>query len=136
MGATFTVIQFQRQHFGHEPGSFDDIEPNVPFVGAAKEFVFDCRHVDQNEAACLLFQSRDVTYPRNILQVNGIQVFGGLPVSPSRDAWNGNVLVVERHHQLRETGNVLRIEARNDNGGTGGDIDDFIIDNVVIQYKT
>jgi hypothetical protein len=136
MGATFTVIQFQRQHFGNEPGSFDDVEPDVPFVGAAKEFVFDCPHVDPNEAACLLFQSRDVGHRRNILQVNGIEVFGGLPVSPARDSWNGNVLLVERHHQLREAGNVLRIEARNTNGGTTGDIDDFIIDNVVIQYKT
>lgn len=136
MGATFTVIQFQRQHFGNEPGSFDDIEPDVPFVGAAKEFVFDCPHVDRNDAACLLFQSRDVTHRRNVLQVNGIDVFGGLPMSPSRDSWNGNVLLVERRHQLRETGNVLRIEARNSTGGIGGDVDDFMIDNVIIQYKT
>ena len=49
MGATFTVIQFQRQHFGNEPGSFDDIEPDVPFVGPAKDFVFDCPKVDPNE---------------------------------------------------------------------------------------
>src|SRR5262245_20244932 len=136
MGATFTVIQFQRQHFGNEPGSFDDIEPDVPFVGAAKEFVFDCPHVDPNEAACLLFQSRDVDHRHNMVRVNGIDVFGGLPVSPARDSWNGNVLLVERHHQLREAGNVLRIEARNANGGTAGDIDDFIIDNVVLVYKT
>ena len=35
-----------------------------------------------------------------------------------------------------ERRNVLRVEARNTSGGTGGDIDDFIIDNVVVQYKT
>ena len=40
MASNFTVIQFQRQHFGNQPGSFNDIEPNVPFVGPAKTFDF------------------------------------------------------------------------------------------------
>ena len=136
MGTNFTVIQFQRQHFGNEPGSFNDIEPAVPFVGPAKDFVFDCPKVDPNDTALLLFQSRDVSHARNAFQVNGIQVFGGLPVSPSRDTWNGNVLLVERHHGLRATGNVLHVESRNTSGGADGNIDDFMIDNVVIQYKT
>ena len=132
----FTVVQSQRQHFGNQPGSFNDIEPDIPFVGAAQEYVFDCPHVNPTETAILLFQSRDVSHSRNILRINGTQVYGGLPVSPSRDTWNGNVLLVEPHHQLRATGNVLRVEARNTSGGTGDDIDDFIIDNLVVQYKT
>ena len=136
MGSNFTVVQSQRQHFGNQPGSFNDIEPDVPFVGAAKEFIFDCPHINPEVAALLLFQSRDVTHSRNVLHVNGAPVSGGLPVSPSRDSWNGNVLLVEPQHRLRETGNVLRIEARNTGGGMTGDIDDFIIDNLVIQYKT
>jgi hypothetical protein len=136
MGNSFTVVQYQRQHFGNQPGSFNDIEPDVPFVGAAREYVFDCPHVNPAETAILLFQSRDVSHSRNTLQINGTQVYGGLPVSPSRDTWNGNVLLVEPHHQLRAAGNVLRVEARNTSGGIGGDIDDFIIDNMVVQYKT
>jgi hypothetical protein len=36
MTSNFTVIVFQRQHFGNNPGSFDDVEPDVPFAGAAK----------------------------------------------------------------------------------------------------
>jgi hypothetical protein len=135
MVSDFTVIQFQRQHFGHHPGSFNDIEPAVPFVGSAKHFVFDCPHVNPDEMAFLLFQSRDVDHPRNILQINGVQVFGGLPVSPSRDTWNGNVLLIEPHHRLQETGNILRVESRDASGSVKGDIDDFIIDNVVITYK-
>ena len=136
MGTNFTVIQFQRQHFGNEPGSFNDIEPAAPFVGPAKEFVFDCPTVDPNDTALLLFQSRAVSHARNVFQVNGIQVFGGLPVTPSRDTWNGNVLLVERHHGLRAAGNVLHVESRNTSGGADGNIDDFMIDNVVIQDKT
>lgn len=136
MGTNFTVIQFQRQHFGNQPGSFNDIEPGVPFVGQAKEFVFECPCVNADETAVLLFQSRDVSHAQNILHVNGIPLDGGLPVSPSRDTWNGNVLLVERSHGLKAAGNVLRVESRDASGGVGGDIDEFILDNVVIQYKT
>ena len=135
MATNFTVILFQRQHFGNEPGSFNDIEPNVPFAGSAKDFWFDCPGVNPGETAFLMFQSRDVDHQRNIFQVNGVDVFGGLPASPARDAWNGNILLIEPHHQLRATGNVLHVESRNSNGGSGNDIDDFIIDNVVIVYK-
>ena len=86
MGNSFSVVQYQRQHFGNQPGSFNDIEPDTPFVGAAKEYLFDCPQVNPAETAILLFQSRDVSHSRNILQINGRQVYGGLPVSPSRAA--------------------------------------------------
>ena len=86
MATNYAVILFQRQHFGNEPGSFDDIEPDVPFAGAAKSFPFDCPHVNPGETAFLMFQSRDVDHPKNTFQVNGIDVFGGLPASPARGA--------------------------------------------------
>jgi hypothetical protein len=136
MATDFTVILFQRQQFGDEPGTFNDVEPTVPFVGRQKDFSFDCPNVDPRQTAFLVFQSRDVDHQRNVFQVNGVGVFGGLPVSPSRDTWNGNILLIEPQHQLRPTGNVLHVESRSSNGGGGGDIDDFIIDNVVISYKT
>ena len=136
MASNYTVILFQRQHFGDEPGTFDDVEPNVPFAGPAKSFPFDCPGVDRNEAAYLMFQSRDVDHPKNVFQVNGVDVFGGLPASPARDAWNGNILLVEPHHGLKATGNVLHVESRNARGQAAGDLDDFIIDNVVIVYKS
>lgn len=135
MASNFTVIQFQRQHFGNQPGTFNDLEPNVPFVGPTKDFSFDCPNVAPGETAFLMFQSRDVDHQRNGFQINGIDIFGGLPASPSRDTWNGNILLIEPQHQLQETDNVLRVESRNSTGGSGGDIDDFIIDNVVIEYK-
>ena len=136
MASSFTIVLFQRQHFGARAGTFNDVEPNVPFAGRSKSFVFDCPHVEAREPAYLMFQARDVDHPRNIFEVNGLGVFGGLPVSPARDSWNGNVLLVEPRHQLRATGNVLRVESRDGRGTTGGSIDDFIIDNVVLVYKT
>ena len=132
MATNFTVILFQRQHFGSRGGVFDDVEPSVPFAGRSKTFAFDCPHIQPREAAFLLFQSRDVDHARNLFQVNGIGVFGGLPVSPARDSWNGNVLLIEPHHQLKATGNVLHVESRDARGSGSGAIDDFIIDNVVL----
>jgi hypothetical protein len=136
MASSFTVVLFQRQQFGNQPGIFNDVEPNVPFAGRAKSFVFDCPNVQAGEPAFLMFQSRDVDHSRNVFEVNGIGVFGGLPVTPARDSWNSNVLLVEPHHQLRATGNVLRVEARDSAGTSSGNVDDFIIDNVVLVYKT
>ena len=136
MATDYTVVLFSRQHLGNEAGVFNDVEPNVVFVGRAKDFPFDCPGINTAEAAVLMFQSRDVDHQRNILRVNGVDVFGGLPASPARDEWNGNILLVERHHQLKATGNVLRVEARRADGSSTGDVDDFILDNVVIMYKT
>ncbi len=136
MATNYTVVLFSRQHLGNDPGVFNDVEPNVVFVGRAKDFPFDCPGVNAEEAAFLMFQSRDVDHQRNVFRVNGEDVFGGLPASPARDAWNGNILLVERHHQLKATGNVLRVEARTSDGGSAGEVDDFILDNVIIVYKT
>jgi hypothetical protein len=91
--------------------------------------------VNPDEAAVLMFQSRDVDHSRNIITINGSNVSGGIPVSPSKDAWNGNVMLINVGI-LRTSGNELHIEARNSSGGGGGDIDDFILDNVVVMYKT
>ncbi len=95
MASNFTVILFQRQHFGNQQGTFNNIEPNVPFVGPSKDFSFNCPNVDPGETAFLMFQSRDVDHQRNVFQINGIAVFGGLPASPSRDTWNGNILLID-----------------------------------------
>jgi hypothetical protein len=135
MATNFTVIVFSRQHFGNDPGTFDDVEPDVPFAGAAKDFPFDCPGVNPGETAVLMFQSRDVDHARNVFQVNSVDVFGGLPVSPGRDAWNSNTLLIEPRHQLRASGNVLHVESRTSSGNAAGDIDDFILDNAVILYK-
>jgi hypothetical protein len=136
MATDFKVILFQRQQFGNERGTFDNIEPNVQFVGPTKDFSFDCPNVNPSETAVLMFQSRDVEHQRNVFRVNRVDIFGGLPASPSRDTWNGNILLIEPRHQLKATNNVLHVESRNASGDGGGDIDDFIIDNVVIVYKT
>src|SRR5512132_2299801 len=122
MPVDYTVIQGQRQQFGNNRGGFDDVEPNVPFVGPTRDYPFDCPGVNPGETAFLMFQSRDVSHQRNVFQVNGVDVFGGIPASPSRDTWNGNILLIGPLHRLRATGNELHVESRNENGGGGSDI--------------
>jgi len=136
MATDFKEIVNVRQHFGDEKGTFNDVEPNLKFQGPKKDFTFDCPNVNPGETAFLIFQSRDVDHQRNIFRLNEVDIFGGLPASPNRDAWNGNILLIASRHKLKATNNVLHVESRNENGETGGNIDDFIIDNMVIVYKT
>jgi hypothetical protein len=127
----YTIIANVRQHFGNEP----DFLPGA-FVGQKKDFSFDCPSVDQSEVAVLMFQSLHVSTTRNVFTINGEAVFGDLPTTTDdKEAWAGQVLLVSPN-VLRRTSNVLHVESRTGSGGTSGDIDDFVIDNVVLFYKT
>lgn len=130
MATDYTVILTSRQHFGDDPGSVGD------FVGVAKSISFNCPSVDPNETAFLLFQSLDVSIDKNVFRVNGVDVFGGLPAIPGSDTWVGNVMLLEPRHNLKAVGNVLHVESRDENGEVNGNLDDFVLDNVVIVFKT
>lgn len=134
--SNFTIIFGRRHHFGNEPGSLKiPTEVNAHFVGASKEFSFDCPKVDSRESALLMFQSRAVTSSKNIIAINDHNLSDSLQFNPITSVWTGHVLVI-RTGTLKPSGNVLRIESRDTNGNTGGDIDDFILDNMVVMYKT
>ena len=135
MTSDFTIIIRELKGFGNEPGYLNGIEPEVDFVGPTDDFPFDCPNVNRREEAVLMFQSRDVDFSKNILTINGETVLGGIPVSPNKNTWNGNIMLIGSGI-LRESNNEIHIEARNKKGDGGGDIDDFILDNMVIMYKT
>ncbi|MEP6468209.1 MAG: hypothetical protein ABJC24_00400 [Chloroflexota bacterium] len=116
-----------RQHYGNEAGLFG---PELRFAGNNKDFSFDCPGLDTTSPAVLLFQTRDVDNERNFFNINGRDIPGGIPVSAERDDWNANVAIVGAGW-LKDRSNVLQIGARNDQGGLLGDIDDFLINNVV-----
>jgi hypothetical protein len=81
-----------------------------------------------------LFQSRDVGFHRNVLRINDKDVPRGIPVNPDGGGWNGNVVLIPPNFL---TGvDRLRIQARNRSGEGGGNLDDFLIDNMVILYRT
>jgi hypothetical protein len=136
MGSDFAVIIRVRQHFGNDPGFM----PEVPFAGSNKTYPFSCPDVDTSQESVLLFQALGVSHPRNFIEVNStgplgpIGVYGGIPVSRSNEDWNGNVMLIGPNI-LREN-NVLSLGSRASNGSLLGDIDEFLIDNVVVLFKT
>jgi hypothetical protein len=146
MGCDFTVIMDAKHHFGDERSAFSDMEPGVVFGTVDLNTLFDCPNVDPLKTAVLMFQSLGVTTAqRDMFQVNRVNVRGdsgsaeakgGLPASPNNDEWNGNIQLLDFRHGLKERNNILTIGTRNTSGETGGDEDDFMIDNVVIMYKT
>ena len=82
-----------------------------------------------------MFQSLSIDHDKNNFELNGEIIFGGLPVSRSNDDWTGNILLISPN-VLREANNSLRIGARDDRGSILGNVDDFVVDNVVVMYKT
>lgn len=126
----YTVITSVRNHFGNER----DFLPGV-FVGREKDFTFDCLGIDPAQHAVLMLQSLHVG-GGNVFTINGETVFGGLPqTTDNKEAWSAQVLLIAPN-TLRSRDNVLHVESRTDSGSASGDIDDFVIDNVVLFYKT
>ncbi len=125
-----TIVFEVRQHFGDDGNSLPG-----EYVGPSKEFSFGCPRVDGTQPGILLFQASHVSNDRNVLTVNGVAVAGDLPRTAGDEAWAGQVMLI-RSGVLKPVNNILRIESRNSSGGTSGDIDDFVIDNVSVFYQT
>ena len=136
----YTVIINVRQHFGDNKKIIRGLETQAPFVGISKDYQFVCPNVDQSQPGVLLFQTMGVTHRDNVLEINGQRVFGGIPTSYdavevvssgttfdlTHAKWNANVMLVGQRVLVEN--NVLHIESVNKA--------DFIIDNVVILFKT
>lgn len=151
MALDFTVIVNVRQRFGNNEPEELGLETEAPFVGQQKDFPFQCPHVDRGQSAVLLFQSQGVTVAQN-MEINGHHIFGGIPTSVDVDnitvppfnqnvphllrllfaQWNGNVMLV--HPGVLQENNVLRVSTRD--AGDDRGLDDFVIDNVVVFFKT
>ena len=148
MPIDFTVIQAVRQRFGDQ--AREDLEElEAPFVGASKSFPFACPNVDAGTMAVLQFESLGVSLgqaasPRNILRINGVDIPGGITPGPFRIAgntafprfptWKTHSLLVPAN-VLREQ-NVLFIASITGQFGPGTHLDNFMIDNIVVLFKT
>lgn len=135
MSSDFTIIIRVRQHFGDDADSM----PGA-FVGTNNSYPFSCPRVDPTQEGVLLFQTLGVSHDKNFIAINstGItgepEVYGGIPVSRSDQDWNSNVMLI-RPGVLTES-NVLRLGARRSDGSILNELDDFVIDNVVVLFKT
>ena len=140
MALDYTVVITVRQRFGDNNIEDSGLETEAPFVGKEKEFEFRCPNVDTRQQAILLFQCMGANLQQS-LAINDQEIFGGIPSAfevatlPNqivfRAQWNGNVMLI--HPGVLREDNVLRIRA----GELGdGNLDDFIIDNLVVVFKT
>jgi hypothetical protein len=150
MPSDFTVIEPVRQRFGDDDirEGEDLVEQEAPFVGKSKDFPFSCPNVASGEMGVLQFESIAVTAgrgdsPRNILRINGVDIPGGITPGPLLDdhlpsglpLWKSHSLIVPAN--VLQEQNVLHIESillPEDPFGT--QIDNFIIDNIVVFFKT
>jgi hypothetical protein len=149
MSMDFTVIQAVRQWFGQHGGPPGDrhIFSNAPFVGPSKEYRFACPHVDPGEWGVIQFATVGVDedsdgdrydLPENIIRVNGVDLPGGLQPGVSRGeypTWKTQILLVPQR-VLRPDENILFIQSAERPYGFGKRVDSFVIDNVVLFYKT
>jgi len=153
MALDFTIITDVRQRFGdyaraetESPGG-GGLEADTP-PGLAKSFAFRCPAVDRKQFAILLFQTLGASV-RQGLEINGQTIFGG--IAPSLDpaarilgprtespedstrlgTWNGHVMLI--HPGVLQESNILRIRAAD---ATAANIDDFLVENVVVVFKT
>ena len=145
MALDFTVMMSVRQRFSDSERDDFGLETDAPFVGLRKDYSFNCPDVDSSQSAVIFFQSQGVNIGRP-LKINNVTIFGGIRSSVEQTAstgrvvsgstvlidqaiiakWNGNIMLVQ-NGVLRATNNILQIESDGDN---------FIIDNVVILFKT
>jgi hypothetical protein len=157
MAVDYTVIQPVRQRFGDPqfPDTTDlefPVELEAPFVGYAKEFPFSCPNVDSSQMAVLQLESLGLSargrgteeYHRsNILMINGTDVPGGLTPGAMTymeaddlwmPYWKAHCLLVPAGVLKEES--ILYVESVKFSTGPGISYDNFIIDNVVLFFKT
>jgi len=145
----FTVVIRVRQSFGDGTTDWDEILVETlgpgaaPFVGTSAEYEFTCPNVRRGADALIQFESIGV-HPlgRAGLSINGIEIYGGITggprleiADPAAPSWKSHNLIIGPN-TLQEQ-NVLRIESAptpviNEPGGW----DNFIVDNVVVIFKT
>lgn len=154
MALDFTVVIQVRQGFGDSNSDDAGQETQAPFVGRQKDYSFRCPNVDRRQQAILLLQCQGANV-RQTLEINGQQIYGGIPASVDVDTyypppanpnsppsdipikhfyarWIGNVMLVQLG--VLQDENVLRIQAGEI--GSTGNIDNFIVDNLVVVFKT
>ncbi len=130
-GANFVVLIGSGSggdSFGDEPGSVGGNYRGIEFTYP----LFNLSGVDTTKSALVTLASKNVSSSCNRFEINDVQV----PVF--RDHNDSNVWETEIFRipagVLKATGNKLRIKTLNESCGTSGNLDDFIVSNVVIHY--
>ena len=125
-----TVIRAKPMHMGNTPTKNPD-----EFFGSAHSLFFDAPNVDNSKSAVLTFELADVRAPR-YMELNGKL----LPAEPEvkntgYDSFETVFVTIEKD-LLKSSGNELHIKSLAEEGQAATNIDDFIIRNIAVLYKT
>jgi hypothetical protein len=128
--ASYAYIITTPQHFGDGPNN-----STVAAVdrGQDHEYSFDLPGVDSSKVAILMLKTFDLDHNLNSFSINGRALRVRRHISGS-EFFTDHVEVPAGI--LKETGNVLKISALSSSGQVFGELDDFIVDDVVLIYKT
>jgi hypothetical protein len=141
----FTIVIPIRQRFGDQQADLAEIpvEQEAPFVGQSKDYPFSCPNVS-GEMAVITFQSLGITGLRdfglghvNILRINGSDILPGITRGPAVNRiplWTTHQLLI--HANVLREQNVLHIESVPIPRGPASELDNFIVDNAVVFFKT
>lgn len=127
--AGYTTIITSAQYFGDDSNSSPVAAVHR---GQDHEYTFNLPGVDRTKVAVLFLETWDIDHNLNQFRINGHLVMVRRHIS-GNEFFSNSVEV--QGSWLQETGNVLSISARNDDGGVTGELDDFIVDNVTLFYK-
>ena len=162
MGTDYVVVINVRHRFGDKKETLGwegeaelvDVDSEAPFVGQAANFAFACPSIDRTQPAMLQFQYRgseqQAGFPNpqpsggliglvddeHPVSINGRVLAGGVPASPSNrniPMWGQRLLLI--NPGVLAEANVLRFETTQ-LYGLEDTLDDFVIDNAVVTFKT
>lgn len=134
MSSDFTVVFSGRHHMGDTEGRFNREAPDCKFMGQHGVFSFDTPGVNADAEAVLTFQSFGIDLRTNTLSINGTDIPFALSPSVERE-WKAHSVVVPAG-VLKDSGNEIRLDALTRSGSPDGNVDDFLVDNMSIHYKT
>ncbi|MEO0972166.1 MAG: hypothetical protein AAFX85_03660 [Pseudomonadota bacterium] len=132
MSSSFTVITTASHHFGDHEGMFEKEDPTATFVGASHSTQFDVAGIDEGQQSLLMFRSFNVNFRTNVLSINGQVVERAISRSVERE-WKTQLVVLPAG-VVKAGANTVTIESRTRTGETEGNLDDFIVTDLVLQY--
>ena len=133
MSSSFSVITTECHHFGDPQGLFEKEAPGATFVGAGHETKFQVEGIDTRQQSILMFRSFNVNFRTNVLSVNG-QVLDRAIVRSVEREWKTQIVILPPG-LIKLGENALRIESRDRTGEPGGNLDDFLVTDLVLWFK-
>ena len=139
----YSIVFGEPFHFGSHSDCFEDravysverLDPPPTYVGRSRCYQFNTTGVDGNEPAILMYQAFDVTMSTNVLELNGVALPGGIPVSAQRGEWRNNKTTIAPGILLPDEPNELCIRSAQTDDPSGEVYDNFVIAHVTVFFK-